>query len=571
MSKSVLIVDYERRDADTVSRFLIDHGFRATIVTQGEHAVRAFREGDFDLVLVNLLMPDVSGVEICKRLKSYDQGIRTPVYFLSPLATGHNMANRQNGAAGTLTKPVNLGQVLEIAERHMGPGDPDVKADAKRAAVRRDDAAKTKDASAAPAAGPAKTAPARAAEAKPEPKAGDVSRPKDSDTGVWRKSDEKPSETGRIERSGMGRLIAQFGRAKSTGRLEIESEGKRIAIRFELGFVVGFGSGDFVPWLVRQGKLSEADANKVRELRQRRRGEVVEVLKAEKLLGGVEVDMLLDRWRIQALKDAACLKLGDYRFYRGEVTRTIHVDPLVLIHHHFQAMYTGPALAEQIEADLRSAKPLFPTGDPVKRHLPNDPDLALVMHAADAGANLAQIRELVPNSRDADAAVYALWLAGYITQDPSAAWRAPTVSKESAAAKAAPSAPIELPSEEPIFDLDLEPEVVSAGPKPGEKENGFGDFDARFDADFEAEFEADVDAAPVPDTRSETDGKSDLAPDFHAEGLADLENDEDFVDPDFEGLAPDRPIPAQARRAPRVEATDHRKPRPAASEPERTG
>lgn len=583
MSKSVLIVDYERRDADAVSRYLTEHGYRSAIITQGELAVRAFREGDFDLVLVNLLMPDVSGIEICKRLKSYEQGIRTPVYFLSPLATGHNMANRQNGAEGTLTKPVNLGQVLEIAERHLGPGDPEVTADARRAATRRDDPPKRKEQPAAP--DPATPKSARTVDSRPTPKSDDGARAKDGETGVWRKADEKPLETGRIERTGMGRLLAQFGRQKSTGRLELESEGKRIAIRYEAGFIVGLGSGDFVPWLVRQGKLSEAEADKVRELRQRRRGEVVEVLKSEKLLGSVEVDMLLDRWRIQALKDAACLKLGDYRFYSGEVTRTIHVDPLVLVHHHFKSMYSGPALADQVETDLRAAKPLYATGDPVKRHLPTDPDLALVMHAADAGASLAQVRELVPNTRDADAAVYALWLTGYITQDPSMAWRVPATAT-STAKTAEPRATIAIPAEEPFFDLEFDPDVAAAKPVSREESGDFGDFEERFDAEFEAEFEtdvvADVETKVVADDETKSipatepvapraaAGDVDI-PTVFADEFGDLESDGDFVDPDFEGLAPDAVTLPRSKSAPRADQPGRREVKTShiASEPTR--
>ncbi|MCC6158942.1 MAG: response regulator [Deltaproteobacteria bacterium] len=581
MSKSVLIVDYERRDADAVSRYLNEYGYRAAIVTQGEHVVRAFREGDFDLVLVNLLMPDVSGVEICKRLKSYEQGIRTPVYFLSPLATGHNMANRQNGAEGTLTKPINLGQVLEIAERHLGPGDPEVTADARRSATRRDDAAKRKDQSTASAAAePASTKSARTVDSKPESGPGDVSsqkegasRAKEAEIGVRRKADEKPSESGRIERTGMGRLIAQLGRGKSTGRLEIEIEGKRVAIRFDAGFIVGLGSGDFVPWLVRQGKLSEADADKVRELRQRRRGEVIEVLKSEKMLGGVEVDMLLDRWRIQALKDAVCLKLGDYKFFPGEVTRTIHVDPLILVHHHFKSLYAGSALASQVETDLRAAKPLFATGDPIKRQIPTDPDLALVLHAADAGASLAQIRELVPNSRDADAAVYALWLTGNVTQDPSAAWRVPTASPAATVEKSPARPSIEIPTEEPLFDLDVDPDLVAAEPASSETQNGFGDFEKSFDAEFEAEFETEVVAdvetmtIPAPKTaasRPAVDAVDAVdAPTIFADEFGDLESDGDFVDPDFEGLTPDAATTPRSKSAPRVDAPGRRESTPA--------
>lgn len=66
----VLIVDDERLIADTVAAILSQNGFSAVAVYSGEQAIEAARQQQPDIVLTDVLMPKMSGVELGIRLRS---------------------------------------------------------------------------------------------------------------------------------------------------------------------------------------------------------------------------------------------------------------------------------------------------------------------------------------------------------------------------------------------------------------------------------------------------------------------------------------------------------------------
>jgi CheY-like chemotaxis protein len=59
----VLVVDDERIIADTLVQILTLDGFTAAVAYSGEHAIRCAREDHFDLVLMDVMMPEMNGIE----------------------------------------------------------------------------------------------------------------------------------------------------------------------------------------------------------------------------------------------------------------------------------------------------------------------------------------------------------------------------------------------------------------------------------------------------------------------------------------------------------------------------
>lgn len=80
MSKHILIVDDEARIRDVVSYALEKEGFRVTAASDGRAALAELERGGVDLVVLDVMLPEVDGLEVCRRVRARS---RVPILFLS--------------------------------------------------------------------------------------------------------------------------------------------------------------------------------------------------------------------------------------------------------------------------------------------------------------------------------------------------------------------------------------------------------------------------------------------------------------------------------------------------------
>ncbi|MDA8057570.1 MAG: response regulator, partial [Actinomycetota bacterium] len=73
----VLAVDDERYITDLLAAALRFEGFDVETVGTGVSALEAARRSGFDLIVLDVLLPDLEGTEVCRRLR--EEGIETPV------------------------------------------------------------------------------------------------------------------------------------------------------------------------------------------------------------------------------------------------------------------------------------------------------------------------------------------------------------------------------------------------------------------------------------------------------------------------------------------------------------
>ena len=78
---TVLVVEDEITLADVLSDNLRHEGYGVTTVSDGESAYRCWRDSPPDLVVLDVMLPGINGVDLCRRLRA--QGDQTPVLFLS--------------------------------------------------------------------------------------------------------------------------------------------------------------------------------------------------------------------------------------------------------------------------------------------------------------------------------------------------------------------------------------------------------------------------------------------------------------------------------------------------------
>ena len=97
-------------------------GFEAVAAEDGAAAARAWRDGDFALLLTDLQMPGLDGYELATLIRSEESVQRMPIVALTATAANEE-ADRcvAVGMNGCLTKPASLATLRRVVDRWIGP------------------------------------------------------------------------------------------------------------------------------------------------------------------------------------------------------------------------------------------------------------------------------------------------------------------------------------------------------------------------------------------------------------------------------------------------------------------
>jgi two-component system, OmpR family, response regulator MprA len=107
----VLVVDDEPAVRESLERVLRHDGFEVDIAADGREAIRRLAVVRPDAVVLDVLMPQIDGLEVCRRMR--DTGDRTPVLMLTARDTvGDRVAGLEAGADDYLPKPFALEELL---------------------------------------------------------------------------------------------------------------------------------------------------------------------------------------------------------------------------------------------------------------------------------------------------------------------------------------------------------------------------------------------------------------------------------------------------------------------------
>ncbi len=124
---SVLVVDDSPTVRKAIDLALRERAADATLVATGEHALDEIAQKDFDLVLLDVVLPGTDGYQVCKAIKKGYGNQHTPVVMLTSKSSPFDrLRGMLAGCDGYLTKPAKRDDFLRLLDKHLkgGPGDP---------------------------------------------------------------------------------------------------------------------------------------------------------------------------------------------------------------------------------------------------------------------------------------------------------------------------------------------------------------------------------------------------------------------------------------------------------------
>jgi signal transduction histidine kinase len=115
-----MIVDDTPANLRLLMTILAQEGYRVRPMTQGEAAIAAARAVRPDLILLDIMMPQMDGYEVCRRLKADEETRTIPIIFLSAMdATGSKVRAFQAGAVDFIAKPFQAEEVVARVKTHL--------------------------------------------------------------------------------------------------------------------------------------------------------------------------------------------------------------------------------------------------------------------------------------------------------------------------------------------------------------------------------------------------------------------------------------------------------------------
>lgn len=120
-TKRILLVEDDPSLAEWVAEYLADQGFAMAVAGCGEQALEMARREAPDLVLLDVMLPDLSGLEVCRRLRPE---FGAPILMLTACSQeGDELAGFDSGADDYLAKPVRPRVLLARIQALLSRGD----------------------------------------------------------------------------------------------------------------------------------------------------------------------------------------------------------------------------------------------------------------------------------------------------------------------------------------------------------------------------------------------------------------------------------------------------------------
>jgi len=123
MAKTVLVVEDNELNMKLFHDLLEASGYDIVQTRNGLEAIDLAREHHPDLILMDIQLPEVSGLEVTKWIKEDDELRTIPVIAVTAFAMkGDEERIRQGGCEAYLSKPISVNTFLETVKSYLGDG-----------------------------------------------------------------------------------------------------------------------------------------------------------------------------------------------------------------------------------------------------------------------------------------------------------------------------------------------------------------------------------------------------------------------------------------------------------------
>ncbi|HLF58462.1 MAG TPA: response regulator [Alphaproteobacteria bacterium] len=121
MAKTVLIVEDNELNMKLFHDLLEAHGYNTLETKDGREALKLAREHRPDLILMDIQLPEISGLEVTKWIKEDETLKNIPVIAVTAFAMkGDEEKIREGGCEAYLAKPISVANFLETVEKFIG-------------------------------------------------------------------------------------------------------------------------------------------------------------------------------------------------------------------------------------------------------------------------------------------------------------------------------------------------------------------------------------------------------------------------------------------------------------------
>ena len=117
---SLLVVDDNEADRDVLSRRLRQRGYAVSMAASGEEALAAIEQSPFDLVLLDVEMPGMSGLDVLAAIREQHEHSQLPVIMVTARVSGADVVEALRlGANDYVTKPIDFQVTVARIETHL--------------------------------------------------------------------------------------------------------------------------------------------------------------------------------------------------------------------------------------------------------------------------------------------------------------------------------------------------------------------------------------------------------------------------------------------------------------------
>ncbi len=121
MAKRILIVDDDEMVRIALNELLRPEGYEVIIVSGGKEAIKKIDESSYDLLMLDIIMPEMDGFELCRKIRERENYRETPIVFLTAKSREEDKAEGlEAGANLFLSKPISPDKLLEIVSDTIG-------------------------------------------------------------------------------------------------------------------------------------------------------------------------------------------------------------------------------------------------------------------------------------------------------------------------------------------------------------------------------------------------------------------------------------------------------------------